>query len=230
MYTALIQTRTSSKRLPKKVLKKILGNEIFIIVYKRVLLSKFIDKAIIITSNSKDDDIIEKICKKKNIPIFRGPLKNVLKRYYLAAKKFNLKNIVRITSDCPLIDPDVISQVCVTYKNGNFDYVSNVIKPTYPDGLDVEIFNISTLSRSLKNCKKNYDLEHVTSYIKRNDFFKKKNVRINEDFSNFRITLDNINDFKNIKYTFNKFRSIYKPRLKELIKVIKKNKNRFKFI
>ena len=116
MYTALIQTRTSSKRLKSKVLLKILNLEIFLIVYKRTLKSKLIKNAIIVTSTSKSDDIIENICKKKNIPIFRGSLNNVLKRYHDCSKKNSLNDIVRITSDCPLIDPQIITKLCSAYK------------------------------------------------------------------------------------------------------------------
>jgi spore coat polysaccharide biosynthesis protein SpsF len=116
LYTALIQTRTSSKRLKSKVLLKILNLEIFLIVYKRTLKSKLIKNAIILTSTSKSDDIIEHICKKKNIPFFRGNLNNVLKRYYDCSKKNSLNNIVRITSDCPFIDPKIITKLCNIYK------------------------------------------------------------------------------------------------------------------
>ena len=119
MYTALIQTRTSSKRLKSKVLLRILNLEIFLIVYKRTLKSKLIKKAIIVTSKSKSDDIIENICKKK-IPIFRGSLNNVIKRYYDCSKN-SLKDIVRITSDCPFIDPKIITQLCKQYKKKKFN-------------------------------------------------------------------------------------------------------------
>ena len=115
MYTALIQTRSSSKRLKNKVLYKILNQEVFKIVYKRVIKSKLISKAIILTTTLKTDDKIVKICKKSKIPYFRGNSLNVLKRYYYAAKKYNLKNIVRITSDCPLVDPEVIDKICKKY-------------------------------------------------------------------------------------------------------------------
>ena len=100
----MIQTRTSSKRLRGKVLLKILNLEVFRIVYNRVLKSKFISKAIILTTTLKADDLLVKICKKNKIPYFRGSNTNVLKRYFDASEKHKLKNIVRITSDCPLLD------------------------------------------------------------------------------------------------------------------------------
>ena len=130
---------------------KILNLEIFLIVYKRTLKSKLIKNAIIVTSQSKSDDIIENICK-KNIPIFRGSLNNVLKRYYDCSKN-SLNDIVRITSDCPLIDPQIITKLCNAYKNKKVKYASNIINPTFPDGFDVEIFSYDLLKKTLINSR-----------------------------------------------------------------------------
>ena len=126
---------------------KILNQQIFLIVYKRTLKSELIDKAIIVTSKSKSDDIIESICKKKNIPVFRGSLNNVLKRYYECSKKNQLNDVVRITSDCPLIDPNIITKLCNSYKAKKVQYASNIINPTFPDGFDVEIFSFDLLKK-----------------------------------------------------------------------------------
>ena len=227
LYTALIQTRTSSKRLKSKVLLKILNLEIFLIVYKRTLKSKFIKRAIIITSKSKSDDIIEHICKKKNIPFFRGSLRNVLKRYYECSKKNSLNDIVRITSDCPMIDPLIISKVCRQYNKKGVDYASNIITPTFPDGLDVEIFSFKTLKKTLISCKSKKSKEHVTLDMIKNKSIKKYNLKNKKDLSNYRITLDTNEDYIRIKSIFNKFRSIYKPNLKNLTKIILKNKRNF---
>ena len=200
MYTALIQTRTSSKRLKSKVLLRILNLEIFLIVYKRTLKSKLIKKAIIVTSNSKSDDIIENICKKKKIPIFRGSLNNVIKRYYDCSKKNSLKDIVRITSDCPLIDPN---------------------------GFDVEIFSFNLLEKTLKNSKSKRSKEHVTIDMIRNKKIKKFNLKNKINLSNYRLTLDTFDDYIKIKEIYNKFKSIYKPSINLISKIILSNKTKY---
>ena len=230
MYTALIQARTSSKRLPGKVIKKILNNEVFIIVYKRVLKSKLINRAVILTSTSKSDDKIVRLCKNKKIPFFRGNLKNVIKRFYLASKKLKLKDVVRITADCPLIDPDIIDKVCKVYSKKNFDYVSNTIKPSYPDGLDVEIFNFYTLEETYKKNLSTHEKEHVTIGMYKNPKIIKKNIKNKKNLSNYRFTLDTEKDYVQINNIFKKYKSIYKPKLKSLEDAININKNEYKFI
>lgn len=227
MYTALIQTRTSSKRLKSKVLLKILNLEIFLIVYKRTLKSELIDKAIIVTSQSKSDDIIERICKKRKIPIFRGSLSNVLKRYYDCSKKNSLKDIVRITSDCPFIDPKIITKLCNKYKKKKVKYASNIINPTFPDGFDVEIFSFDLLKKTLTNSKSKKSKEHVTFDMIKNNSIKKYNLRNKVNLSKYRLTLDTFEDYSKIKTIFNKFRSIYKPDLKSVSKIILNNKKKY---
>ncbi len=227
MYTALIQTRTSSKRLKSKVLLRILNLEIFLIVYKRTLKSKLIKKAIIVTSNSKSDDIIENICKKKKIPIFRGSLNNVIKRYYDCSKKNSLKDIVRITSDCPFIDPKIITQLCKQYKKRKVQYASNIIKPSYPDGFDVEIFSFNLLEKTLKNSKSKRSKEHVTIDMIRNKKIKKFNLKNKINLSNYRLTLDTFDDYIKIKEIYNKFKSIYKPSINLISKIILSNKTKY---
>lgn len=228
MYTALIQTRTLSKRLKNKVLYKILNEEVFKIVYKRVLKSKFIKKAIILTTTLKADDKIVKICKKSKILYFRGSNSNVLKRYYNAAKKFNLEHIVRITSDCPLVDPKVIDRICKKYSRKKYDYVSNVLKPTYPDGYDVEIFNFNTLEKVYRKARTKFEKEHVTTKIIKDKNIKKLNIKLNKNYSKFRFTLDTINDYKKIKKIFESKKSIYKPNLKSVLKEAIKKGNYYK--
>ena len=228
MYTALIQTRTLSKRLKNKVLYKILNEEIFKIVYKRVLKSKFIKKAVILTTTLKADDKIVEICKKSKIPYFRGSSLNVLKRYYEASKKFNLEDIVRITSDCPLIDPKVIDRICKKYARKKFHYISNVLKPTYPDGYDVEIFNFNTLKKVYETVNTKFEKEHVTTKMIKDKSIKKHNIKLNKNYSKFRFTLDTINDYKKIKKIFENEKSIYKPNLKGVLKEAIKKGNYYK--
>ena len=138
--------------------------------------SKLINKAIILTSLSKSDDIIENICKKKKIPVFRGSLNNVLKRYYDCSKKNSLNDIVRITSDCPFVDPKIITKLCEKYKKNNVQYASNIIYPTFPDGFDIEIFSYDALKKTLKNSKSRKSKEHVTLDMINDKKLKKYNL------------------------------------------------------
>ncbi len=198
----ILQARLSSKRFKGKVLKKILGKSIIQLQIERIHQAKLIDKLIIATSTSpKDDKIINEV---KNDQVFRGPLKNVLKRYYLVAKKFQPDHILRLTADCPLIDPQIIDQIIEYHLKTNADYTSNTIKPTYPDGLDVEIFKYSSLVKSFTSAKKKSELEHVTLYIKNNpEKFKIKNFAHKNDISHLRWTVDYEEDFVLIKKIYN---------------------------
>jgi len=228
LYTALIQTRTSSKRLKNKVLYRILNEEIFKIVYKRVIKSKLIKKAIILTTTLKADNEIVKICKNSAIPYFRGSSLNVLKRYYEGAKKFNLKHIVRITSDCPLIDPKIIDLICKKYSKKKYDYVSNVLSPTYPDGYDVEIFNFNTLEKVYRTAKTKFEKEHVTTKMIKDKNIIKLNIKYKKNYSNFRFTLDTLKDYKKIKKIFENEKTIYKPCLKSVLNEAIKKGNYYK--
>ena len=200
----IIQARTGSKRLPGKVLMNI-TKKLNMIEYliKRIQNCKEVKKIIIATSNLKRDDKITKV-KSKGIKFFRGSEKNVLKRYIDAAKKFNINHIIRITADCPFSDPSIIDFLIKKYFKGNYDYVSNVNPPTFPNGFDVEIFKLKIAEKSLFLFKSSKNLEHVTYAIK-NIKMRKKLVNKTYNFSNkkninnLRLTLDNGEDLKKIK-------------------------------
>ena len=120
--------------------------------------------------------------------------KNVLERYYLAAKKFKANTIIRLTSDCPLTDIKLLKRISDIFAKGNYDYVSNVNPPTFPDGLDIEVFNFKTLKK-LRKAKRNTK-EHVTKYMRSSDEFRKFNFYNSKDYSHLRLTLDYLEDFK----------------------------------
>ena len=144
----------------------------------RLSKSKNIDKIILATSiDSANDKLSEKV-KTLGYDVFRGSEKNVLDRYYSAAKQYNPSIIVRITGDCPIIDPVLVDQVIEMYIKNNVDYVSNNHPPTYPDGLDTEVFSFKSLEVSWQNAKKSQELEHVTPYILNNARFKKHLMRM----------------------------------------------------
>lgn len=204
---AIIQTRMCSTRLPGKVMKIIMDKPIIEHVVNRVKASKEIDDIIIATTIKKEDDIILEEAKKLNVKYFRGSENDVLSRYYYAAKENNADVVIRITSDCPLVDPKIIDKMIKTFietsKKEKIDYLSNTIERTYPRGLDVEVFNFETLEKAFQEANMPYQREHVTPYIYENlDVFKIKQFKNNVDYSDYRLTLDTIEDLKVIEMIY----------------------------
>ena len=224
--TAIVQARIGSERLRAKVIKKINGKAIILLLLKRLSLAKEVDDIIIAIPNKKQDDVLYNILKKNNFKVFRGSEKNVLNRYYECAKRYSVQNILRITADCPLLDPKLIDKLIKIYKKNNFDYVSNIEKRTFPDGMDIEIFNFKSLHNANLNLNTEYDKEHVTKYFLRTNRLKKFNYCDKHDYSKLRLTLDTLADFDLIKKIFNKFKNeIF--HYKDVISLYKKNKNMF---
>ena len=218
--TCIIQARLGSNRFPNKILKTVLNRSIIELVIDRVKLSKKINQIIVAIPDTKIDDKLFYYLKKRKIKIFRGSEKNVLKRFYETAKAYNSKIIVRITADCPLVDHKIIDSMIELLINKKKDYVSNASPPSFPDGLDVEVLNFKSLEKAYFSTKDKYDLEHVTPFIKTSGKFNTYNYACEQDFSNFRLTLDEKKDLDLIRgvYTF------FKPKkkfgwneLKELI-------------
>jgi spore coat polysaccharide biosynthesis protein SpsF len=205
---AIIQARRGSKRLPDKIMKPLSGKPILWHVVERVSYSKLIDGVVVATTTNRIDDIVDELCKKNNFSLFRGSEDDVLDRYYQCAKEYNIKNIVRITADCPLIDPNVIDIVIQYFLDNKFDYVSNRIEPTYPDGLDVEVFSYETLEKTWKETTLPSDREHVTTYIENHpERFKISNVKQNIDLSYLRWTVDYKKDLEVVKEIYKKLYS-----------------------
>ncbi len=224
---AIVQARYLASRFPGKVLKKINNKTILEILINRLSKSKKISKIIIACSSNNMDKEIIKIAKKIKIDHFIGSEKNVLKRYYFAAKKYNFKNILRITADCPLIDPGVVDLVIKNYFQKKVDYASNAMPPSYPDGLDVEVFNFKSLVKAYKNAKSQYDKEHVNPYMKRNKEITKFNLKNEKDLSWLRVTLDEQKDYYLIKKILENFKNKPFFNLKDLMKYHNKNKELF---
>ena len=192
---AIIQARMRSTRLPGKVMKDISGKPMLWHVIYRVKYSKLINKIVVATSTNREDDIIENFCKENRILFYRGDEEDVLKRYYEAAKIYNGNKIVRITSDCPLIDPEIVDIVIKEHLKDEVDYTSNTIERTFPRGLDTEVFNFEALEMANEMAKEKYQREHVTIFIYENPhLFKIKNVRNFKDLSHLRWTVDEERD------------------------------------
>jgi len=202
----IIQARLGSKRFPNKIIKKIDKKTILEFLINRLKKIKFTNNIIIATSNKKNDKKIIEIAKKNNIDYYCGSENDVLDRYFCCAKKFNLTDIIRITSDCPFSDPMLINKMYIKYSTSNFDYFSNVIKPTFPDGLDVEFFNFKTLKKTWELAKTLYEREHVTNLMIKNNNIKKFNYKNKYDLSSERITLDTPEDLIQIKKFYFSFK------------------------
>ena len=226
LKTAIIlQARESSIRFPNKVFASIKGQPIILRLLNRLKNSKQKNQLIVAIPNKKSNNKLNKLLKKNKFDVFRGDEKNVLKRYYYAAKKYKIDIIVRITADCPLSDPKLIDKFVHILKQKKLDYLSNTLNPTYPDGLDVEVFTFSALELAFKNVKTNYDKEHVTPYIKRMKNFKKLNFENSENLSNLRCTVDEKSDLITIEHVFNKLKNNFN--WKDIFELIKKDINIF---
>ena len=195
----IIQARVGSTRLPGKIMKTIEGKLVLIHDLDRIKEMKTINKIVVATTDLGKDDIIVKTVESynNNIAIYRGSESDVLDRYYKAAKDFNADVIVRITSDCPLIDPKVSDLVVEAFLKNKCDYCCNNMPATYPLGLDTEVFSFEALERAWKEAHTPHEREHVVPYIiKNSDKFKLINVKNNVNLSHLRWTLDYPEDFE----------------------------------
>ena len=229
-FTAIIEARMNSTRLPGKILYRAYNKPFLWHLIKRLKKVKQINQIILATTKNPIDNILVKEAKKNKINFFRGTEDNVKKRVLDAAKKFNVKNIVGVTSDCPIIDINLISQVIDTFKNNNAEFVSNCDFRSYPDGMDVAVYKTQALKKSYKLTKSKYYREHVTLFIKHNKkIFKQINIAApsNIFLPNLGLTLDEYEDFillKKIIEYFYKRKNFY-FNCEEVVKLLKIKKN-----
>ena len=175
MNVALIQARMGSSRFPGKVLEDLCGKPMLWRVMERVRRSARIDRIVVATTDREIDDPVARFCEEGKVACFRGSEEDVLDRFYQAAKANHADVIVRITADCPLIDPAVIDKILERFERGDCDYVSNIFRYTYPDGLDTEVFSFAALERAWLEARKPSEREHVTPYL-RTEKFRTANV------------------------------------------------------
>ena len=225
--TAIIQARVDSTRLPRKILLDLAGKTVLERVIERVQKSKYIDGIIVATTSLSQDLEIVQLCERIKISVYQGSETDVLDRFYQAAKKYGVKNIVRITSDCPLIDAHIIDQVILLYQKSKADYTANIMEETYPDGEDAEIFSYISLEYAWKHAKLSSEREHVTSFIRRNpQLFTLQNLSNKENLSSMRWTLDEKKDYKFLKRVFE---LLYKNKeyfdMDDILALLKKNSN-----
>lgn len=185
----------ASTRLPGKVLADLAGRPLLYHVVNRTSLARTLNSVVVATTVESQDDPIEEFCDSQGVLCFRGSENDVLDRYYQAAKYWNARVVVRITADCPLLDPAVIDEVVAIFNRGPADYVTNTIECTYPDGLDTEVFNRQALARAWREARLKSEREHVTPYIRNHpELFRLGNVSHSEDLSALRWTVDEPND------------------------------------
>ncbi len=202
---AILQARTGSKRLPNKVLLPIAGKPMLYWQVQRLLKIKGIDQLVIATSDQPEDAAIAELAQMAGVACFRGNEKDVLDRFYQCAKPYQPAHVVRFTGDCPLIDPQISQQVIQLHLQGQADYTSNCLPPTFPDGLDTEVFTFAALERAWQEAKAHYEREHVTPYINETGLFSVGNYTNTTDLSALRWTVDNQEDFALISQIFQHF-------------------------
>ena len=204
----VVQARTSSKRLPNKVLLPLFGKPLLIRMIERIKKALYIGRLVVATTTNKKDDIVANLCATNKIDCYRGHLTDLLDRHYQLAIRYEADIIVKIPSDCPLIDPAIIDKVIGYYIENypTFDFVSNLHPASYPDGNDVEIMSFKTLETACKSAIRDFEREHTTPYIWENpDKFRIGNViwETGLDFSTtHRWTIDYEEDYELIKRIF----------------------------
>lgn len=200
---AIIQARMGSSRLPGKSLAEIENRPMLWHVVERVKRAKLVDRVVVATSTATADDAIENMCRESGVACYRGSENDVLDRYYRAAQAEKAAQVVRITADCPLIDPVVINQVVSRFQRGDVDYASNAMVRTYPDGLDTEICSFSALERAWHEARKVSEREHVTPYL-RSGKFRIANVENRSDSSHVhcRWTVDEREDLEFVRAVY----------------------------
>jgi len=204
---AIIQARMSSSRLPGKVLKEAGGRPILERMVERVQKAQRVDETLVATTTDPSDDAIVEFCVKAGIPYFRGDLLDVLDRYFQAAMFSNADIVVRLTGDCPLIDPTLIDETITALVEQKADFACNRLPPpltrTYPIGLDVEVCTFAALNRAWKEAKEKHEREHVMPYLyEQAGRFKVVKVDYSEDYGNLRWTVDTPQDLEFVRAVY----------------------------
>jgi spore coat polysaccharide biosynthesis protein SpsF len=192
--TAIIQARMNSTRLPGKVMMEVMERPLLNFQIERLRFSKMIDNIIITTTVNKEDDPIIKLCQKEGLNFYQGSEDDVLDRYYQAAKKYNVNHIMRLTADCPLIQPDICDRIVDTYFDSGCDYVCT--GETFAEGLDCEVTSFRVLSQAWQEAKLKSEREHVTLYIRNHpEKYRLFIVENKTDDSRYRLSVDEKEDY-----------------------------------
>ena len=201
---AILQARCSSSRLPGKVLKPILGEPMLSRHIERLRRARRIDRLVVATSEEASDNPLADLCRRLGVDCFRGSLHDVLDRFYRAAAPYRPEHLLRLTGDCPLADPDVIDATVDFHLAGDYDYSTNALQPTFPDGLDVEVFRFSCLADAWREATLTSEREHVTPFIhRRPERYRIGHYKQAQDLSWLRWTVDQPEDFAMVEAVYN---------------------------
>jgi len=198
----IVQARMGSTRLPGKVLREVLGKPLLEYQLERLARVRSSDMVVVATTDKEQDKPIVDLCRRLGVLFFRGPEEDVLARYYLAAREFGAEIVARITADCPIIDPAVVDQVFRFYLDhaGEYDYVSNARRRTYPRGMDTEVFSFHALEEAYREARREAEREHVTIFIYEHpERYSLGGVEYHQDYSRYRWTVDTEEDFQLIE-------------------------------
>ena len=197
---AIVQARMSSSRYPGKVLAPLAGQPMILRQLERIQRAETLDGIVVATSIDASDDQLAQLVKANGFDVVRGDLDDVLARFIKAIDQYQPETVVRLTADCPLISPKVIDQVVTRFQQGDCDYASNTMTPTYPDGLDVEVVKASVLQEVAKTSIDKAEREHVTLGVYRNpDKYRIANFAGEVDLSHLRWTVDTPEDYTFVK-------------------------------
>ncbi len=202
---AIVQARVGSQRFPDKVMKSIGGTPLIEVLLLRLARAKQIDEIVLATSQERKNGPLAEHVQQLGHMVYRGSENDVLDRYYHAAKLAGANIVVRITGDCPLVDPELVDSVVGAFRAGDVDYATNTDPPTYPDGLDVEVFSFVALEAAWREAKRPYEREHVTPYLRESGKFRTLRLRHGEDLSAERWTVDEPVDFAVVDAVFGYF-------------------------
>ncbi len=200
---AIVQARMSSSRLPGKVLESLAGKPVLYHIHERLSGCKLIDKIVIATSKDSSDDVIDDFCQNHHIECFRGSLNDVLDRFYQTAVKYKADIIIRITGDCPVIDPVIVDSVLAGFLGGSYDFYG--LGGEFPDGLDCTVFSFESIQMAWRDAKLPSEREHVGPYIENNPkIFNGGALDLYSGLSSMRLTLDELADLELLKIVFDK--------------------------
>ena len=223
----IVQARMTSTRLPGKVMKVVCGKPLLEHLIDRLKRVKYADRIVIATTVNDTDNQIVNLCKELGTLYYRGSEGDVLGRYYEAAVKYGGDVIIRITSDCPVIDPEVVDSLINFYTNNieKYDYVSNTLKRTYPQGMDSEIISFDILKEAHLNAYDPFDREHVTPFIRsRPSRYCLHNIEHSTNLSNYRLTVDTSEDLDLVKKIFKElFFTNHKFTMRDILSVMEAN-------
>ena len=194
MIAAIIQARMGSSRLPGKILANLAGKPLLHHVVQRVGASSLVEDVIIATTDQPQDDAVAEFSERSGLKCFRGSEQDVLDRVYQASLFYKVEDVVRVTADCPLLDPQVMDRIIDIYLSRQYDYVTNTLRYSFPEGLDTEVFSFAALERSWREAQNPTEREHVTPYIRYSGHFSHFNVEHSEDLSNLKWSVDTEDD------------------------------------